>query len=208
MKKVEEFKKWARRESYRRGFICHFYITGSEKQYYNKTDFAFFNLLSKSKDWIVKGTTGHGIKGKKGKPSRVPCLNCFEIDKEFYKAIKTLYTERNEKFDFGVIFNKRRLRNNNFEVIDVSTEMPNPLPPRNKCHRYDNPRFRYGVLKPFNLCNVVRVEIPSSDLRTLPISAISSKAIMGILVKKSDFNIVKVLLKLKGMNQVRVFALL
>jgi len=207
MKKVEEFKKWAKRESYRRGLICHFYITDSEKQYYNKVDFAFFNLLSKSKDWIVKGTTGHGISGKKGKSSRVPCLNCFEIDKEFYKAIKTLYVERNEKFDFGLIFNKRKLKNS-FEVIDVSTERPNPLPPRNKCHRYDNPRFRYGVLRPFNFCNVVRVEIPSSDLRTLPISSVSSKAIKGILVKKSDLNIVKKQLKLKGMNQVRVFALL
>jgi len=207
MKKADEFKKWAKRESYRRGLICHFYITESKKQYYDKTDYAFFNLLSKSKDWIVKGTSGHGISGKKGKPSRVPCLNCFEIDKEFYKAIKTLYTASNEKFDLGVIFNKRRLRNR-FKVIDVSTDIPKPLPPRNICHHYDRPRFRYGVLRPFNLCNVVRIEIPNSDLRTIPISAVSNRAIMGILVKKGDIDIVKRLLKLKGMNQVRVFALL
>ena len=207
MKKADEFKKWAKRESYRRGLICHFYITESKKQYYDKTDYAFFNLLSKSKDWIVKGTSGHGISGKKGKPSRVACLNCFEVDKEFYEAIKTLYSERNEKFDLGVIFNKRRLRNR-FKVIDVSTDIPKPLPPRNICHHYDRPRFRYGVLRPFNLCNVVRIEIPNSDLRTIPISAVSNRAIMGILVKKGDIDIVKRLLKLKGMNQVRVFALL
>lgn len=202
-----EFIRWAKRESLRRGMICHFYIAESTKQYYDKTDYAYFNFFCDSRDWIVKGTLGHGIKSQRGKTSPIPCLNCFEINDEFYKAFKKLCSEGNEKFELGIIFNKRKLKNR-FETIDVSTEWPDQLPPPNQCHRYDNPRYRRGVLDPFNYCDVVRVEIPESNLHKIPIKAIPYQAVMGMLIKRKDRSAIVSLLKSKRMDKVKVFALL
>jgi len=207
IERIDEFIKWAKKKSYRRGIVCHFYIPESTKQYYDKTDYAYFNLFCNSREWIVKGTTGHGIRSQRGKSSSVPCLNCFEVNDEFYKAIKKLYAERNDKFELGILLNKRKIRNN-FKVIDVSTERPKQLLPPNKCHYYDNPRFKKGVLYPFNYCDIVRIEIPKSDLHEIPIGSIPYRAIIGMLVKRKDRRAIDYLLKLKGMDEFKVFPLL
>ena len=204
---INSFKKWARSQSYRRGMICHFYMPESNKQYYGKTDYAYFNLLSNSLDWLVKGTTGHGIKSKRRKSSSIPCLNCFEVDDEFFWALKKLTPGDNTKFELGILLNKRKLRSY-FGVIDVSIEWPHPIPSPNKCHYYDNPRFRQGTLYPFNYCNVVRVEIPRSAIHGVHIAPISNDQIMGMLVKRGDYRAITKLLKFKGMEEVEVFPLL
>jgi len=204
---LKKFVSWARRKSYRRGLICHFYIAESQKQYYYKTDYAYFNLFCDSQDWVIKGTTGHGIRSPRGKTSPVPCLNCFEINDKFYDALRRLENEGNEKFELGLILNKRRLRNY-FEVIDVSTKPPSLLPPPNECHYYDWPRMRARALRPFNNCDVVRVEIRPSDFRGIPIAVIPNSIVMGMLVKHGDYFCVKKLLREKKLGDISVFPLL
>jgi len=166
MKELKAFIRWANRERRRRGMICHFYIAEiskeKQKQYYSKIDYAYFNLFCDSPDWIIKGTPEHGVRSKRGKPSPVPCLNCFEINGKFYDAIRQLSVEGNEKFELGLVLNKRMLRRR-FEVIDVSTKPPSPLPPPSECHYYDWPQQRARGLQPFHYCDVVRVEIPKSS---------------------------------------------
>lgn len=203
-KKVSKFIKWAKNESYRRGLICHFYIPDSEKQYYDKTDFAYFNLFSDSRYWIIKGTPNHGIRSKKGKCSPVFCLNCFQVNDEFFSALKTLEERKNHKFDLGILFYKRKLKNR-FKVIDVSIERPALHPPPSKCHYYDNASSRKGVLYPFNYCDVVRIEVPGSEFRRLPIAAIPRKYIAGFIVRRGDYWGVTRLLKKKGMSSADAF---
>ena len=89
-KKLGKFIEWAKNRSFRRGLICHLYIRESEKQYYDKTDYAYLNLFSDSPYWVVKGTANHGIRRKKGKCSPIPCLNCFQVNDKFFRAIKIL----------------------------------------------------------------------------------------------------------------------
>lgn len=205
------FKRWAKRNSRGRRLLCHFYIAqekeASQKQYYGKDDYAYFNLFSHSPEWLVKGTPGHGISSRRGRRSSVPCLNCFEIDEKFYEALDQLYKEGNERFQLGIILNKRKLLND-FSVIDVSTDRPEDYPSPNKCHYYDNPRFRSGPLNPFNYCNVVRIEIKRSNELNVPIVPIPRKTLMGLLVKDGSKRVVRRLLKQKKMEDVEVFSVL
>lgn len=201
---ISKFIRWANRTRQFRGLICHFYIEKSKKQFYSTTDYAYFNLFSDSRDWIVKGTPKHGIKSQRGKSSPVPCLNCFEIDEIFYEALRTLHNEGNEKYELGIMFNKRKLKNQ-FKVIDVSTSPPIPRPPPKECHHYDWPRKRIGALYPFHYCGVVRVEIPQSEIHRLPITSISGHIITGLLVKQEDYSAIE---NLWEWGEIRIFPLL
>lgn len=209
-KEITRFIRWANRTRWRRGLICHFYIAKSRKQFYSTTDFVYFNLFSDSPNWLVKGTPEHGIKSQRGKCSPIPCLNCFEINDEFYEALRTLCDEENEKFEFGIIFNKRKLKNQfgKKRVIDVSTNPPFPLPPPKKCHHYDRPRKRIAALYPFNYCDVVRVEIPQSKFHKLPIKLIPYHIIMGMLVRQEDRPAIDNFLENKQLDEIDVFSLL
>lgn len=124
MPSIKRFRSWAKKDSRGRKLICHFYIKGSKNQYYDNSDYAYFNLFSGSKSWLVKGTLEHGISSRTGKRSKVPCLNCFGVNDEFYKAMKNLAKNGNSRFEFGIILNKRKLKNTTFGVIDVSTDFP------------------------------------------------------------------------------------
>jgi hypothetical protein len=212
LKKIGTFTRWARRQSRRRGILCHFYIAQrgketSQKQYYDKLDYAHFNLLCDSRDWLVKGTPDHGISSARGKRSQVPCLNAFQVDDEFYRSLRELVKDGNDKFALGLLLNKRKLKNL-FEVIDVSTDRPRQLPPPNECHRYDCGPFRQGVLNPFNRCQVVRVEIPKSPLAGAPIVALPRNCVLGLLVRQADRRAVSQSLRQKGLGEVGVFGLL
>jgi len=207
MTKLESFNNWRKKQSKGRGLLCHFYIADSKNQYYDKADYAYFNLAAKMRGWVVKGTPGHGIKSKRGKSSQMPCLNCFEVNKEFYKGIKSLRKNGNNKFEFGVIFNKRKLKDR-FKVIDVSIERPARTPNPNQCHYFDNAYARYGVLKPFNYCDVVRIEIPKTMLNQSPIVALSHSLVLGILCKKNHKGKVSRLLTAKKMGRTKIFSLL
>ena len=212
MATLKDFRRWAKRQSHRRGIICHFYIKqrdgqSKQKQYYDKLDYAHFNLLSDSKSWLVKGTTGHGITSKRGKRSKVPCLNCFEVDDVFCSSLMRLARNGNDRFELGILLNKRKLKNR-FDVIDVSTRRPNPLPLPNRCHMYDNARSRMGVLNPFNFCKVVRVEVPESELPEVPIARIRPDAILALLVRRRARKAAIDRLRDKGLEEVEVFGLL
>lgn len=204
MNQLEKFKRWVKEYSRRRGVICHFYISkrskeeeaeikGKTKQvrYFTKADYAFLNLFSPAGAWVVKGTIHNGVKDKYGDLCRVPCLNCFEVNSKFLKALKKLTINENEKFEVGVLFNKRRLRRHfgNDEVCDVDDWMKNGCPelPNKQCWRYDIFWKRKWVLDPFNFCDVVRVKIPKSGLRDLPIYPIPLQYTVGLLVRRSDY---------------------
>jgi hypothetical protein len=120
-------------------------------------------------------------------------LNCFEDNEKFCQVIKKCEPDRSDQFEIGIIFNKRKLKKD-FTVINVSTNGPSPLTPANKCHHFDNPRFRIGPLHPFNFCDVVCVEIPERN--QLPaIGLIPWDSIMGILVKPENQHAIANLLK-------------
>jgi hypothetical protein len=201
---ISKFVRWANRKRRYRGLICHFYFEKSRKQFYSTTDYAYFNLFSDSRSWIIKGTPKHGIKSQRGKSSPIPCLNCFEINEKFYEALRTLHDQGNEKYELGIIFNKRKLKTH-FKVIDVSTSPPFPRPPPKECHCYDWPRKRRGALYPFNYCDVVRVEIPQSKVHKLPITSIPEHIIMGMLVKQEDYSAIE---DLWEWGEIRIFSLL
>jgi hypothetical protein len=169
-------------------------------------DYAHFNLVSRRRGWVVKGTPNHGISSKRGKRSQVPCLNCFEVDEIFYDALRILGKSGNEKYEMGVLLNKRKLKND-FNVIEVTTNFPRPLPKPNKCHGYDLANGRF-VLKPFNYCNVVRIEVPKNLQIDEPIVNIRYKAIIGFLVRSKMKLKIQRLLREKGLGNVKVFSVL
>ncbi|MCW4047892.1 MAG: hypothetical protein NWE99_10115 [Candidatus Bathyarchaeota archaeon] len=61
MSQIVRFIEWAEEERVRRGLMCHFYMAESDKQYYGKIDYAYFNLYSDSRNWLVKGTPKHEL---------------------------------------------------------------------------------------------------------------------------------------------------
>jgi hypothetical protein len=212
MKELEKFKRWVKECSYRRGVICHFYISKGDKeeeakgkakqvQYFTKADYAFFNLFSQADEWVVKGTIHNGVKDKYGDLCRVPCLNCFEVNNKFLKALGQLNVNGNDRFEIGVLLNKRRVRMHfgKNEVCDVDDWMKTGCPelPNKQCWKYDIFWKRRWVLDPFNFCDVVRIKIPKSGLRRLPIYPIPLENTFGLLVKRSDYVAILGLPKIK-----------
>jgi len=210
---LNKLEHWANKESQRRGLVCHFYISRSEKQHYSTADYAYFNLSNSSSDWIVKGTTEHGVTSKRGIPSAVPCLNCFELNDKFYRALDKLSEEGNSRFEFGIIFNKRKLKNHfgKSKVIDVTPifKPPDPFPSPKECHRYDWGRSR-RKLWPFNNCDVVRLEIPESDFGH-PIAVIPCDTVKGVLTRGKEYHgIMKILQDIKkwDISEIGIFPVL
>jgi hypothetical protein len=210
MTRAGKFSSWARRISYDKGMLCHFYLTNFEKQYYDNSNFAFMNLASSARGWVVKGTTDLGITGRNGKKSQVPCLNCFEVDDAFFKAFREFEGDANPRFQFGLLLNRRKLKNRfgKEKVIPVSTDPPfSPRPPQNMAHYFDIPGQRRGVLGSFNKCKVVRVVIPHHEELNMPIIELPKGVIFGILVKRGLMGVAKKLLRQKGMYDVAVLEL-
>ncbi|MDI6788954.1 MAG: hypothetical protein QME51_11335, partial [Planctomycetota bacterium] len=108
---------------YGKKMICHFYIKDSSHQYYDNADFVYFNLLSKTRGWIIKGTPEHGISSKRKKRSQIPCLNCFEVDEKLYNGLKTLLKNGNKKFEFALLLIRRKV-DHKYKVINVSIKRP------------------------------------------------------------------------------------
>jgi hypothetical protein len=223
VKRFERFKSWVNENSPGRRIVCHFYIAekpkveknakskeAKQKQYFTKVDYAFFNLLSDSEEWVVKGTVHNGIKDKYGALCRIPCLNCFEVDGDFLKSLKQLPVTGNDKFEVGILLNKRKLRSlfGRENVCDVAEWKHGDDPqPNKRCWRYDIFSQRRWVLNPFNYCKVIRVRIKKTHLRGLPITAIPTTTVMGLFVRKEDYNAVRYLPKVLE-NDLEVFPLL
>jgi hypothetical protein len=92
--------------------LCHLYEAEGtrQKQYYTKVDYAYLNLFCSSKEWLVKGTTEHGMRSLGTKKSRVPCLNCYQISDDFYEALEKHLVQNKKRYEFGLVLNKRALR--------------------------------------------------------------------------------------------------
>lgn len=192
MKELTRFKRWANRHRRGRGLLCHFYEVEGKKQkkYYSKSDYAYFNLFSNSPDWVVKGTIGHGITSREGKTSHVPCLNCYQINDEFYEALDIHLKQGRKKYEFGIIFSKLAVKRHfgedkvrDIELWDHRDSRPSPA----KCWLYDIPKARRSLI-PFNYCRVVRIRIPKTRLYGIPIGIIPRKAIMGLLVRRDGYD--------------------
>jgi len=204
MKELTKFIKWTDRNRKGRGLLCHIYEAenGKQKQYYTKSGYAYFNMLCESSDWIVRGTTDHGITSQRGKTSQVPCLNCYKVDEKFHEALEKHANETKRKYEVGIILNKRELRNHFGEnnVVDVKLwDYRQQRPSPDECWLYDIATAR-KKLWPFNLCDVVRIKIPYSNVYDIPITLIPQSAIMGLLVKQEGHDekgILKLLTKKK-----------
>ena len=208
------FKRWANSNRKGRGLLCHFYDAESkkQKQYYTKSDYAYFNLFCSSPEWIVKGTTNHGIQSEREKTSQVPVLNCYQIDEAFFEALENHCDEATKKYELGIILNKRVLRDHFGEdkVKDVELwDHHDSRPPPQECWKYDIATARRS-LWPFNFCRVVRIKIPRQSLYKIPIKGIPRNAIMGLIVKKEGYEdkAMTKLLNQKRWGNLEVFPLL
>jgi hypothetical protein len=192
MKPLTLFKRWSDRNRRGRGLICHLYESegSKQKQYYTKSGYAYFNLFSASPDWIVKGTTGHGIRSERGKTCQTPVFNCYQINEKFYHALELQAKEPRKKYEIGIILNKNEIRKDFGEnnVRDVELwDHSRPRPPPDDCWPYDiaSPRKK---LWPFNLCDVVRIRTTNTSLYGLPLALVPWNTLMGLLVKADGYN--------------------
>jgi hypothetical protein len=208
-KEISRFIRWTNENVPYRGLICHFYILGKEKQFYTKADYAHFNLLLDSQEWLIKGTPEHGISSLRGKRSQMPCLNSFEINAAFCEALKKMAEQGNTRFNLGIIFNKRRLENLGYKVVSVVAikRPPSPYPPPNHCHYYDWAYKRHS-LWPFNKCSVTRVEIPMSGFIGSSIARIPRHVVMALLVRKDQEEDIRELLVSKKFKETEIFSVL
>lgn len=211
MKELTGFKRWANRHRRGRGLLCHFYeVEGKkQKQYYTKSDYAYFNLVSGSPDWVVKGTTEHGITSRGGKTSQVPCLNCYQINNDFYEALNEHLKQVRKKYEIGIVLSKLAVKRHFGEdkVRDIELwDHRDSRPPPAKCWLYDIRRARRSLI-PFNYCHVVRIRMPKTRLYGMPIGVIPRRAIMGLLVRKDgyDHNTLSRLLRKKKWDETEGF---
>ena len=221
MNGLQRFKSWVRQNGKSQGMVCHFYYAEKEsdsknrkpkqKPHYSKIDYAYFNLFSKSKDWLIKGTTGHGIRDDNNKKSDVPVLNCYEIDDYFYDALRQPPEEWIADYELGIILDKAELKRH-FGRMNVKHIKPwyygDPYPPPSRTWCYDKLQERKGSLEPFNFCNVVRVKIRRRKYLGLPIKTIPRGGVLGMLVKRGSYHVMCRLLKQKKWSNVAVFPLL
>ena len=92
----------------------------------------------------------------------------------------------NSKFEFAVLVNKRKLKRA-FKVMHVSVEPPSVRPAPDKCHHL--------------------VEIPRGKFRSEPVAGIARYAVMAVLVKNHEVELVRTLLRAKRMSHVQVLCL-
>ncbi len=214
MNELIRFKRWVERNRAGRGLLCHFYeVEGKQKPYYTKVDYAYFNLFSDSPNWVIKGTTGHGIRSQRGKTSQIPCFNCYQVNGEFYEALKTYHKESPRKYELGIILSKRKIKNffGEDNVVDVEEwDFSRDRPPPSECWKYDIAGKPRKKLWPFHNCHVVRIRIPSSDLYDLPIVNLPKEAIIGLLVKKEGYNnrAMEKIIENKKWRNIEIFPLL
>ena len=217
MHDVERFVSWVRKKGSRNPLLCHFYYSGNDdsdkdddntqKKYYTKIDYAYFNLLSKSKDWIVKGTTGHGIDSN----STIPVLNCYEVNTKFIKAFERPVSEWAADYELGIILDKNGLISEygQTNVKDVKQwHYGDPACESSVTWCFDIFEKRRGVLDPFNWCDVVRLRIRRKKNLGLPMKSIPYYLILGVLVKQGNYNAIRRLLKRKKWQKCEVFPLL
>jgi hypothetical protein len=168
------------------GFLAHIYIdhnqqTNENKNPFGNTNFFEFNLLSRSSEWIMKGSAGHGQYWKK-QPTTIPILNFFHVDEIFKKSFLEMIKQGKgpTKFKGFVVVTKRGLRQwlGVQEVFEVKATGI-PAASEEEAVSRDIPNLRWA-LAPFNFCNVVRVRTPKNELVGGPYLPIPGKYIRAI----------------------------
>ena len=214
MKDLTRFRRWADQRRRRRGLLCHFYegVSERQKQYYTKVDYAYFNLFSESPDWIIKGTTSHGITSQRDRTSMVPCLNCYQVNEKFYCALEEHCGQSKRKYEFGIVLSKSELKRYFGEenVVDVGLwDHHQQRPQPSECWRYDIATARRSLI-PFNYCDIVRIRIAKSSVYGIPISTIPRSTVMGLLLRQQGCNLsaIERRLRKKTWDEVEIFTLL
>lgn len=216
MSGIERFASWVKKRTKKSQLLCHFYYSlndnsekdddSAQKKYYTKVDYAYFNLLSRSKEWIVKGTTGHGI----DTGSTVPVLNCYEVNGKFIEALKRPIDEWMADYELGIILDKNGLINEYGKTNIVNVKQwryGDPLCTPSMTWCFDIFENRRGVLDPFNWCDVVRLRIKRKKNLGIPIKLIPSYVIVALLVKQGNYHTIRRLLQRKW-KDFEVFPLL
>ena len=185
------FRKFVKQLKYdctgRRSLIVHFYRKDTSQQNetrnpFGSSNFFDFNLLATCRQWILKGTEGCGVLFNK-KSSPIPVVNFFEVDNEFFIALEKVVNDESKKkyYSSFVIFNKLGLKYHfgSEKVVDVIASFGNPAKSLKEAHKYDMKKARFR-LRPFENCNVVRIEIPVHPEFRKPIVSIPDKYIWAI----------------------------
>jgi hypothetical protein len=205
MRPSKHFERWIQNNELEDKVLCHFYVKKNTKQYFGNPEFAYFNLVNSSPGWIVGGTTGHGVTSDAGECSQVPCLNCFSVDDLFCTKLISEISNYQNKYEIGIILDRSRLENT-FSIHNVGTCYG--YKPLAECHKFDNPKYRKGVLDPFNYCQVIRMEIPKDRKFGRPIVVLDAKDILAVLLRPGQENRVSKLLIRKQMQNTEIFAAL
>lgn len=186
--------------------MAHFYMK-KESKINDPVDFFNFNLLSKDNAWQIKGTTGHGIKYK-GDGSPTPVLNCWLVDSAFIDGMKKYYADQNRysKYKYTIIFSRKYLENKRLNIVDVQHYGGQKRYLRN-CWHYDVAKRKYGSLRPFNYCKVVRVKIPLDRITKEPVLRLPPESIVGMMVQHGEKHIFAKALAQKSMKHVKLFSL-
>jgi hypothetical protein len=211
---LQKFKKWASELSKNDTLLAHFYIAQKKtkekgkvvvKSIIDPPDYFVFNTLSKEKCWQIKGTTGHG---KCGKRYPVPVLNCWKIDTEFFNALKEYYKHQSDfdQYKYGIILSKNKLARVLSEVVEVTNYKGEKINSKN-CWYFDVPSYKFGPLRPFSFCKVVRAKMPYEHYTGEPIFKIPAQAIVGVMVQYGEKEAFRQLLNQKGMGHVKLFSL-
>lgn len=115
---LQRFRKWAEKMSKNDTLLAHFYID-KERRIFDPPSYFLFNIASADRCWQIIGTPGAGVRYR-GRTSNVPVVNCWQVDKEFCKALRKYYQKQSEysKYKYAVIFSKTKLQNQ-LEVVEV-----------------------------------------------------------------------------------------
>lgn len=213
MDSVDRFLSWIEENWENRPLLCHFYYEpenngkGTQKRYYTKVHYAYFNLFNRSKHWIIKGTTGCGI----DTTTTVPVLNCYKVNSKFIKALRTPVEEWCADYELGLIIDRSSLEYEygKTNVHDVGIfKYGDPKCESMPTWYLDKAIYRRGVLDPFNRCDVVRFKIRRSKDLGQPIKPLHSGLIKAVLVKRGKTETVSKLLEQKKWKDFEVFPVL
>ncbi len=203
---LQRLRKWVNMTKTNDPPVVHFYIDKKSKVN-DPIEYFIFNIHSNDRCWQIRGTIGHGKKCS-GKESKIPILNCWKMNSNFFKGLRKYYQDKEKYgcYKYAVILSLRKLREYyRDKVVDVKPYYGEKIKPSNGWH-YDVKSFKWS-LGCFRDCDVVRVQISKDPILGEPIVRLSPKMVLGIMVPRGEKVNYYTLLKRKGLSHVQIFYL-